>query len=370
MKFTPEGGKIGLVVEGQEAEKIIRFTVWDNGIGIRSEDLGKLFKPFVQLDSSLARQYSGTGLGLSLVQRMAEMHGGRVEVSSIPGKGSRFTIVLPWSYEVTQVETALGNNAEPLRVVLTVEDDELEAELITGQLIAIGIENIVYKQGRGALSKAALFQPDLILLDVHLPDISGMNILENLKSDSRTSAIPVVIISAEELRAEAKTHGAAGYLVKPFTNADLLAVLARVSGWAEYRKINPVLPAEFAPVVLIADDNETVLEMFSDFLRARNFNVEITRSGVELIHRVTEIHPDILLVDIQMPIMDGLETMQRIRAHADPGIASLPMIAVTALAMSGDREQCIQAGANAYVSKPVVLDELAHLINSLLSEKK
>jgi CheY-like chemotaxis protein len=121
---------------------------------------------------------------------------------------------------------------------------------------------------------------------------------------------------------------------------------------------------------MIADDNEIVLEMMTDFLEAKGFRVAATRSGYELLERVPEVRPDIMLVDIQMPGMDGMETMRSLRAHHDPQIAATPIIAVTALAMTGDREKCLQAGANEYMSKPVVLTKLVERIKEILEEKK
>lgn len=249
VKFTPDGGELGLQVEALEDRKAIFFSVWDKGIGIKPDEMEKLFKPFIQLDSSLARQYSGTGLGLSLVKRMAELHGGSVQVESIPAEGSRFTIILPWSEEITQPDKAAT-------LVLSTENK-------------IGIEQ-----------------------------------------------------------------------------------------------------SDFAPIVMIADDSEIILEMITDFLEAQGWHVITTRSGLELLEHVAEVHPDIMLVDIQMPIMDGMATIRRLRAHPDPKIASAPIIALTALAMTGDREKCIQAGANEYLSKPVVLKQLVEQIKEILKKKR
>ena len=252
VKFTPERHNLGLEVQGMEDEGLIRFTVWDEGIGIMPEDLEKLFKPFVQLDSKLSRQYSGTGLGLSLVRRMAEMHGGSVHVESVPEKGSRFSILLPWK----------------------------RTDLPSGK-----------------------------------PEIK----------DSNSGKV-------KELASAPQPIG--------------------------------------GPLILVGDDNKIILDTLSDFLLARGYRVEIVQSGFELLDRIPLISPDLILVDIQMPGMDGLEVIHRIRAHNDKDIASIPIIAVTALAMSGDRERCLQAGANDYLSKPVSLQLLSKRVTSWLPKKK
>jgi PAS domain S-box-containing protein len=252
VKFTAENGQVGLDVRGDEANQSIALTVWDTGIGIKPEDLHKLFKPFIQLDSSLARQYSGTGLGLSLVHRMAELHGGSVHVESEPGVGSRFTIHLPWVVVMPEIRNQ-ARESEP-----------------------------VGKESTGAL------------------------------------ALPLVSVETP-------------------------------------RTIT----------VLLADDNEVLLEMLSDFLESREYNVVSARSGYELLERAPEVHPDIVLIDIQMPGLDGMETIRRLRAHSDPKLAQIPIVAVTALAMTGDREKCLDAGANEYLSKPVGLKQLEELIQKL-----
>jgi CheY-like chemotaxis protein len=242
VKFTPEGGNLGVEVVGSEFEKRVRITVWDKGIGIKSEDFPRLFQPFIQLDSSLARQYAGTGLGLSLVRRMADLQGGSIEFESKFGEGSRFTIVLPW------------DNAEPP-------------------------------------------QP---AYPIHHAD--------------NTPAV------------SASLH---------------------------------------SPLVIMVDDNEVILASYSAYLEGQNCHVLPVYSAYELLDKAPRIHPDVILMDIQMPGMDGLEATRRIRAHSDPQLASTPIIAITALAMPGDREQCIAAGVNHYLSKPIHLPDLLARIHEL-----
>mgnify|MGYP001269005190 FL=1 len=250
VKFTPEGGELGLEVRASESDRLVKLIIWDKGIGIKPENLPKLFKPFTQLDSSLSREYSGTGLGLSLVQRLTEMHNGGIEVESTFGEGSRFTISLPWSPQ----------NTTP----------------------------ISYEYQR---STARVTRP------LVMPD--------------RTNS----------------------------------------------------------PKVLVADDNEVVLQMIGDFLESRHYYVIKARSGFELLDLAEEFHPQVILVDIQMPGMDGLETIRRIRANPEPLIATAWVIVITAMAMPGDREACLRAGANEYMSKPLRLKELATSIEKQVEKK-
>jgi signal transduction histidine kinase/DNA-binding response OmpR family regulator len=371
VKFTAEGGSLGLDVQGNETNKTICFSVWDKGIGIKPEDLEKLFKPFVQIDSSLARQYSGTGLGLSLVQRMAELHGGSIKVESTPGEGSRFTIQLPWNPDTTQPIFSMKEfDSGPLKDTLNIEDNAQDAEQVTRYLKQIGISNVVQPVLQGALEKAAALLPSAILLDLNMPEGSGLYFLAQLKADERTRNIPVIITSVEERRSEALKLGAIGYLVKPYTQKDLQNELEKVA--TPIHPANPILviaPSASAPLILIADDNELVLQIITDFLEIKGYRVIATRNGFELLDRAPEDHPDLILVDIQMPGIDGMEVMRRLRAHNDPQVASTPIIAITALAMSGDREKCLQAGANEYMSKPIILMQLVDNIKQMLKEK-
>jgi len=241
VKFTPEGGEIGLEVVGDVAAQVVHFTIWDTGIGIAEEDMVRLFRPFVQLDSSLSRQYDGSGLGLALVYRLVEMHGGSVSAESEVGKGSRFTVSLPWQ---------------------PVEDG---------------------------------------------PQIANR---------------------------------------RPWIADEAL----------------PPADHRISAVVLLAEDNEANIDAMSTYLSARGYQVVVARDGDEAIERAREEWPDVILMDIQMPGLDGLEATRRIRADAELGM--IPIIALTALAMPGDRERCLAAGANAYLSKPVSLDGLVEAIEA------
>jgi signal transduction histidine kinase/CheY-like chemotaxis protein len=238
VKFTAVGGRIGLEVQGDLAEKTVRFTVWDKGIGIAPEGIQQLFRPFVQLDGRLSREYNGTGLGLSLVYRMTEMLGGQVSLVSEVGSGSQFTIALPW---------------DPASLAGQPADHSLE-----------------------------------------------------------TTAV-------------ALTPG--------------------------------------SRVILLAEDNEIIIETVSDYLMAKGYSVLVARNGREAIESALAAQPDMILMDVQMPEMDGLQAINRLRA--EKATADIPIVALTALAMPGDRERCLAAGANAYLSKPLSLKQLIGMVESL-----
>ena len=236
VKFTPKGGAIGLEVGGDAEQQVIHFTVWDTGIGISAEDMKQLFQPFVQLDSKLSRQYSGTGLGLSLVYRMVELHGGSVSVESEVAQGSRFTVSLPWREPAQTAEPAwkvqlaelATSSISAIHQALIIEDLPTAADQLTRYLTELGVKAIIHPQGNGAVERALEVQPDVIILDIRLPDLPGWDVLVQLKAEPRTQAIPVLIVSVVDDRASGLRLGAAEYLVKPISRSQLQQALSKI----------------------------------------------------------------------------------------------------------------------------------------------
>jgi len=375
VKFTAPGGTIGLEVAGDAERNVVTFTVWDTGIGIAPDDLVRLFQPFVQLDSRLARQYEGTGLGLSLVGRMVELHGGSMTVTSEPNTGSRFVVALPW-----QAPEAIDSDAiEAPHILdtqhgiavhraLIIEDSPSAAEQLTRYLHELDVETIAHPQGNGSVALAREIRPEVIFLDILLPTSSGWEVLAQLKDDPQTRDIPVVIVSVVDEQARAMALGAAGYLVKPITRQQIQAVLGTLAAPGPEGDAHKVAPDQGlgarSPLILLAEDNQANITTLADYLLVKGYQVVVARNGAEAIGRAMELHPDLILMDIQMPGMDGLEATRRIRADGE--LADIPIIALTALAMPGDRERCLNAGANDYLSKPVSLKGLVAAIEALL----
>jgi len=362
VKFTPDGGKVGLEVHAADGQ--LKIVVWDTGIGIRADNLQKLFKPFIQLDSSLSREYAGTGLGLSLVARLMEMHGGSVHVESEEGKGSRFTLTFNWQGTLIDDHRRLNQNINPMSRVLLIEDDEAHQKQIAELLRSLGIEPVIRGQGAGTLDEAVRFKPDAILLDLHLPDMDGATVLRELKNDPRTAGIVVIISSVEETRKSYLQMGAAGYLVKPFTQEELKRELSRVAA--------PASPSVQVPdgekldlEVLLVDDNEIILDTVSAVLSAAGCHVMTARSGLELLDMAARFSVDIILTDIQMPGMDGIQAIRLLRSSDSDWLRQVPVVAFTALVMPGDEEMCRDAGADYYLSKPLPMDRLISIIKQL-----
>lgn len=371
VKFTPDGGAVQLQVSVDAFGETIAFSVTDTGIGIAPENINKLFQPFVQLDSSLSRRYAGTGLGLALVRRIVELHGGSVAVESEVGIGSSFTITLPWiSSNSLQSRFPGDESAQPtplnIQQVMIVEDSEPAANLLVRYLQELGATTLIHPMAEGAVEIAARTQPTVILLDILLPDRSGWEVLAQLKANPMTQHIPVIVVSVVDERSRALELGATECLLKPISRQQLQQALNRVltpatpSDEQKALVIAPAQSPEF-PLILLAEDNEANISMLTKYLQVNGLQVILARNGLEAIQMAKQYKPDLILMDIQMPEMDGIEAMYRIRA--DASLAEIPIIALTALAMPGDREKCLAAGAAEYMTKPVSLRQLARIIS-------
>lgn len=368
VKFTPSGGEVWIEAEGDRQNEILQLSVVDTGIGIARENMDKLFKPFVQLDSSLSRRYSGTGLGLALVRRVVELHGGSVALESELGRGSRFTVKLCWkqpdSLAVIIPAAATEIKLPFLHQVLIVEDSHPTANQIARYLSELGAIATIHAQGEGAVEQALHADPDVIILDLLLPHLSGWDVLAQLKADPRTQHIPVLIISVVDEKAQALAMGASEYLVKPISRQQFYSALCKIAPKATQRNERTtfiIMPEPVQqPLVLLAEDNEANILTLMDYLEVHGYRVALARNGLEAVQMAKAHKPDLILMDIQMPEMDGLEATRQIRA--DQGIANIPIIALTSLAMPGDRDRCLAAGVEEYITKPVSLKQLVNVI--------
>ncbi len=343
----------------------IVFSIIDTGIGIAPKDLGRLFHAFVQIDSSLNRQYAGTGLGLALVKQIVELHGGAVSVESELNLGSCFTVRLPLIYgsDSPTIAPALAltcalmpaNNYQ----VVVIEDALAAADLVARYLQDLGMQATIYPYGEGACSEVLRLQPALVILDLQLPNFSGWDVLMQLKQDPKTQSIPVIVASVVDEIQRGLSLGASAYLVKPFTRSEFNAVVQKLRSPLSELAVPPVLP-----LILLAEDNTANVETLTGYLESRGYRLMVAETGLQAIDLAQAHEPDIILMDIQMPGMDGLEATRRIREK--PELAQTPIIALTALAMPGDREKCLAAGANQYLTKPIRLKELVTTIQSFL----
>ncbi len=371
VKFTPEGGNIGLKVTAPADEGWIQFTVWDTGIGIAPENERLLFRSFSQIDSGLTRAQEGTGLGLVLVAKLVELHGGSVALESKPGQGSRFIVKLPQVSSAASTRVSIATTGPDLRNcnrALVIEDDPTSGGFLVKYLTELGLDSVVHLRGDLSVEAVLRERPDVILLDIQLPGDSGWVVLVRLKEHPDTRDIPVAIVSVVDEPGRSKALGAAAHFTKPITRAQLAGFLQRevvVPLASQFPK--GLHPSSLGPTILLAEDNEANIQTIGGYLEDKGFAMHYASNGAVAVKLARELRPALILMDIQMPVMDGLSAIREIRT--DKAMAAVPIVALTALAMTGDRERCIEAGATDYMSKPMSLKALAGLVTQLLPKK-
>ncbi|HEY8921143.1 MAG TPA: response regulator [Candidatus Limnocylindria bacterium] len=330
IKFTPDGGHIG--VEGRWVGDEARITVRDTGVGIEPNDLEHIFEEFRQVGDLKARQ-AGTGLGLALCRRLAEAHGGRLEVTSEIGRGSRFTVVLPG----TRAESSdRPSPPPPIAVevtgpsILIIEDDPGAVRLLRAYLEAEGYNVEVATDGETGIAAAQTNPPDAIILDVLLPGIDGWEVLRRLKGDPALRDLPVVVVTVVDERNVAMNLGAVDYFLKPVRREALLARLSQYTFTTKV-KVGRVR-------VLAIDDDPAARELVANALRPEGFDVVSAASGREGLDLALEDPPDLVICDLLMPDMDGYEVVERL--HANESTKDVTILILTGQDLSAaDRER-------------------------------
>jgi PAS domain S-box-containing protein len=312
-----------------EFNEFLEMSVTDTGIGISKSDMGKLFRAFSQIDSSLARKFEGTGLGLAMVKQLVELHGGTVAVASAEGKGSCFAVWLPLR-DLVPVPPApirlVHTDREPTeRVALVIEDDDRTAELIRLLLEAEGFLVLHTSSGEAALDIAPRQTLSLITLDINLPGIDGWEFLLAIRKNEALARVPVVVIAGLVDPHMALVGGAAGVLQKPISRAQLRASLANLG-----LQHGP----EATCRVLIVDDDPMAVEVAAAFLPSPGFSVTRAYGGREAIALARQLLPDLILLDLMMPEVSGFDVTEAM--HSDPATAGIPILIVTAKHVTPD----------------------------------
>jgi signal transduction histidine kinase/CheY-like chemotaxis protein len=347
-KFTSEG-TIGLDV-GRKVEPDgsdwVAFRVTDTGIGMTPEQLGKLFQEFTQADASTAGRFGGTGLGLALSRRFCRMMGGDITVESEPGRGSAFTIALPsvvadpreGEGEAPVPAAAAAPRGPGLRgTVLVVDDDLASRELLERYLTREGFRVATAANGDEALATAREIRPDAITLDVLMPGKDGWSVLSTLKADPELARIPVVMISILDDKSVGYAMGAAAYLTKPVDRDRLVATLASLAG---------PKPGK----VLVVEDDPATREMMRRTLEKASWRVAEAENGRLALEQLGRGRPDLILLDLMMPEMDGFEFLTELRRHEE--WRAVPVVVVTSkdlteedrLRLSGYVQKVVQKG--------------------------
>jgi len=322
IKFTTEGGTV--TISALRMKDVVEISVADTGIGIADADQKSIFKEFHQLDQGPGRKHEGTGLGLALTRRFALLHGGDVRVTSRVNRGSGFTLSLPIRAVATQpVEPVRavaknGHGSGPL--VLVVEDDPAAAELLTRQLVGAGYRTEVARTGKEALARARELQPAAITLDIILPEIDGWEVIPRLKSDEKTSGIPIVVVSVVDNPELGLALGAMDYLIKPIEADELIQRLNR---------FNPKrASANESMRVLVVDDEPANRALLTRTLEPAGFTVVPASGGREAIELAKSTKPDFVLLDLMMPEVTGFDVVEALRA--DESTRDTPIMVLTA----------------------------------------
>ena len=392
IKFTPAGEvavRVSLVEE-MENDLLLRFSVCDTGIGIPEDKIGLLFGKFSQVDASTTRQYGGSGLGLAISKQLAEMMGGEAGVNSEEGQGSEFwfTARLGRQAEGAQAETPSPADLQGVRALI-VDDNATGREILTTRLASWGMRPSEAQDGPGALRALyrALEEHEpfrIAVIDMQMPGMDGEALGRAIKADERLADTRMVMLTSLGMRGDARRFqeiGFAAFVVKPIRHEELKAVLSLALTERDRAEPTPIVTRHTAREmlnrfagrkarILLAEDSITNQQVALGILRKLGLRADAVANGVEVLQALESIPYDLVLMDVQMPEMDGLEATRRIR-NPQSAIRNrqIPIIAMTAHAMQGDRETCLDAGMNDYVSKPVSAQALAEALDRWLPKE-
>jgi PAS domain S-box-containing protein len=388
VKFT-ESGEISVTVDYLEKENeiaVLNFLVRDTGIGIRKEDINKIFQSFNQADASTTRKYGGTGLGLAISSELVKMMGGEIYVESIVGEGSTFKF---------DVRLKIAKRASELKYmfekldganVLIVDDNANNRKIINSYLQGTGLKVFEAQDAGSAITtiisnSSTQDKINIAVIDYEMPGMSGIELATTLKTMPFAKDIKLILLASAAQRGDgkaAKEYGFSSYLVKPVKRDDLLNCFAvaldlKKEDEREYEvSEKPVIKEVknlLQPRILLVEDNEMNRKIVISMLKSRNMTCDVALNGSEALKAVSEKDYDVVFMDCQMPVMDGYESTSKIRL-LEGHKKHTAIIAMTANAMAGDREKCIKAGMDAYISKPINFDTMFKMIELNTKERE
>jgi CheY-like chemotaxis protein/HPt (histidine-containing phosphotransfer) domain-containing protein len=383
IKFTDQGEVVVRVrIERQvDRQLTLHFTVTDTGVGIAAEKLAKIFAPFEQADGSTTRKYGGTGLGLSISSRLVALMGGRIWVESEIGKGSAFHFTADFA-----PSDKLRSQSKVLRLaeldglaVLIVDDNDTNRRILEAMCAGWRMKPTSVASGAQALrvlneAVAAGRGFPLILLDAMMPEMDGFAVAERIKENKDLEGTTIMMLSSAgpELAQRCRALGVDIYLSKPIKQMDLLESMTRALSGREPASRQGPAHADAAVLrlrplnILLAEDNVVNQKLMVVMLQKKGHQVAVAANGRIAVELSIATDFDLILMDVQMPEMDGFEATAQIRAREVAGIRRTPIIALTAHAMKGDRERCLQMGMDGYVSKPIHTEELIRAVIEVL----
>ena len=382
IKFTPAGGTVSVRVR-QLAGKVhgcgqYEFRIKDNGIGMSQEFAKKIFEPFERERTSTVSRIQGTGLGMAITKNIVDMMGGTIEVQTAQGKGTEFTVCVPMRAQTEQRLVEKITELEGLKA-LVVDDDFNTCDSVTKMLVKVGMRAEWTLSGKEAVLRArqSIEMSDVYhayIIDWRLPDMNGIEVTRQIRSLHDDT--PIIILTAydwSDIEVEAKAAGVTAFCSKPMFMSDLRETLMSALGQKPADAVQRLLPEKNADFkgkhILLVEDNELNREIAQEILQEYGFLVDTAENGAVAVEKVSTAAPgsyDLVLMDVQMPIMDGYTATRKIRALDDPARAKLPILAMTANAFDEDRRNALESGMNGFLSKPIVIGDLVQELHKIL----
>jgi CheY-like chemotaxis protein len=385
--YTRAEGEVIVQVEVQEEsneEVVLHFSVRDTGVGIPVEKQQTIFEAFTQADNSMMRKYGGTGLGLAISTRLVNMLGGRIWVESEVGRGSTFHFTVRFRMQKLSSRKYELADAETLRElpVLIVDDNSTNRRILQEMVLVWHMKPTLSEGGPEALTVLERAETNgmpfaLILLDAQMPGMDGFSVAERIKQDGRLARSAIIMLTSAGWRGDAarcRELGIKAYLTKPIKRSDLLQAIKVVLGSQAVAEENPAVvtihslrESRARLRILLVEDNRVNQVVAIQFLEKRGHEVIVAGNGRLALEALEKQTPDLVLMDVQMPEMDDLQATAAIRRSELKSGKHIPIIAMTAHAMTGDKEKCLEAGMDGYVSKPLRVQQLFSTIEQVLS---
>ena len=383
IKFTPAGGTVSVRVR-QLAGKVhgcgqYEFRIKDNGIGMSPEFAKKIFEPFERERTSTVSRIQGTGLGMAITKNIVDMMGGTIEVQTAQGKGSEFIICVPLRTQDEHRPVEKITELEGLKA-LVVDDDFNTCDSVTKMLVKVGMRAEWTLSGKEAVLRArqSIEMSDVYhayIIDWRLPDMNGIEVTRQIRSLHDDTPIIIILTAYDwsDIEVEAKAAGVTAFCSKPMFMSDLRETLMSALGQKLTDASQELLPEEDADFkdrhILLVEDNELNREIAQEILREYGFRVDTAENGAVAVEKVSTAAPgsyDLVLMDVQMPVMDGYTATRQIRALENPALAGIPILAMTANAFDEDRRNAMESGMNGFLSKPIVIGDLVQELHKIL----
>ena len=384
VKFTPAGGTVSVRIRQcpgtKKGSELYEIRVKDNGIGMSQEFVQKIFSPFERERTSTVSRTQGTGLGMAITKNIVDMMGGTIEVQTEQGKGTEFIVRLPFRIQSEHQRIEKIVELEGLKA-LVVDDDFNTCDSVTKMLVRVGMRSEWTLSGKEAVLRArqSMEMGDAFhayIIDWRLPDMNGIEVTRQIRSLGDDT--PIIILTAydwSDIEVEARAAGVTAFCAKPMFMSDIRDTLMTAIGQKQAQTEAAALPAAGSDFrgrcILLVEDNELNSEIAVEILNEYGFLVDTAENGAEAVEKVKNSKPgnyDLVLMDVQMPVMNGYEATRQIRALTDPALAGITILAMTANAFDEDRKKALECGMDGFLSKPIVIEELLSTLQKNLYE--